>query len=312
MAGSRVLVEAELHKGRIDLPGALTSIGGMSALVYGITSGGEHGWTDSVTLASFAAAAILLPLFVMLQARRRDPLVPLRLFKDRNRAGSYLSTLLLAVGPMGAFYVLTLYMQHIVGLSPISTGLAWLPFGAGIVLGEGISSKLVLRFAPREVAVPGMLLVSGALFWLSAIGPEFAYVSHFAPAVFLMAFGFAMGLISLTLTAVKGVQPQETGVASALLNASQQIGVAFGLAVLSTVSVTTTAGRLPGALTVLYSGRESGDAEQVRSASDALIHGYGTALATGGVALVAAAVIAAVLINAKKEEVSASGDVPLH
>lgn len=265
-----------------------------------------------MTLVSFVAAVILLPVFVILQARGRDPLVPLRLFRDRNRAGSYLSTLLLAVGPMGAFYVLTLYMQHIVGYSPISTGLAWLPFAAGIVLGAGISSKLVLRFAPREVAVPGMLLVSAALFWLSAVGAEFAYWTHFMPAVFLMAFGFAMSLIALTLTAVKGVQPQETGIASALLNASQQIGVAFGLAVLSTVSVTTTTGRLPGALDVLYSGREAGDAEQVRSASEALIHGYGTALAAGGVALIAAAVIAAVLINAKKGEVSVSGDVPLH
>lgn len=199
LAGSRTLVEVELHKGRPDLAGAITSIGGMAALVYGITHGGEHGWTDSITLGCFAASAILLPVFLVLQARSKDSLLPPRLLKDRNWAGSYLAMLLLGFGPMGMIYLLTLYMQHILGYSPIWTALAFLPFGAGIILGAGISSKLVMRFAPREVAVPGALIGGVALFWLSSIGQELNYIWHFMPATFLTAFGFVMGVIALAL-----------------------------------------------------------------------------------------------------------------
>jgi EmrB/QacA subfamily drug resistance transporter len=153
LAGSRTLVEAELHEGGLDLTGALTSTGGMAALVYAITRGGEHGWGDSLTLGSFAAAAVLLPLFLLIQARSASPLVPLRLFKDRSRAGSYLAMLLLAFGPMGAFYLLTLYMQHILAYSPFQTGLSWLPFGVGIVIGAGFTTKAVARHSPRALAV---------------------------------------------------------------------------------------------------------------------------------------------------------------
>jgi EmrB/QacA subfamily drug resistance transporter len=312
LAGSRTLVEAELHKGRPDFAGALTSIGGMAALVYGITRGGEHGWGDDVTLASFAAAMILLPLFLILQARGKDPLLPLSLFKDRNRVGSYLAMLLLGFGPMGMIYLLTLYLQHILGYSPIRTALAFLPFGAGIILGAGISSKLVMHFAPRAVAVPGALIGGAALFWLSSIGQELDFVWHFMPAAFLTAFGFVTAVIALALTAVKGVQAQETGIASALFNASQQIGVAFGLALLSTIAVTATATKLPDALDALYRGRDAGDVGLVESASDALIRGYGIALSASGVALVVAAIIVAVLVSAKKGEVSPAAHVPAH
>lgn len=307
LAGSRILSEAELHRGRLDLAGAVTSIAGMSALVYGITRGGEHGWTDSVTFAAFAVAVVLLPLFLFLQARGKSPLLQLHLFNDRNRTGSYLATALLAFGPMGAFYLLTLYMQHIESYSPIAAGLAWLPFAVGLVLGAGISSKLALRLAPRQVAVPGMLIAGGALFWLSRNGQAFDYFGHFMPAAFLLGFGFAMGIVSLTLTAVKGVAAQETGIASALLNASQQIGVAFGLAVLSTVSVTATASRMPDALAALYRAREAGDTSLILSAGDAIIDGYGLGLAAAGVALIIAAVIGLVLVNASRDQVPATG-----
>jgi predicted MFS family arabinose efflux permease len=212
--------------------------------------------------------------------------------------------LLLAIGPMGAFYLLTLYMQHIVSYSPIATGLAWLPFGAGIVLGAGVSSKLVLRLAPRGVAAPGMLLGSLALLWLSRIGAEPNYFGLIMPAIFGLAFGFAMSVVSLTLTAVKGVQAQDTGIASALLNASQQIGVALGLAILSTISVTTTSRRMPDALAVLHGARASGNSSTIPAASQALIQGYRVALLAGAAAIALAALVTAVLVNARKGELS--------
>jgi EmrB/QacA subfamily drug resistance transporter len=302
IVGARTLVEAELHEGRLDFAGAITSIGGMAALVYAITRGGEHGWTDSLTIGSFVAAAVLFPIFLLIQRRSASPLVPLALFKNRSRAGSYLTMLLLAFGPMGAFYLLTLYMQHILMFSPMRTGLSWLPFGVGIVLGAGVTTKVVARFAPRVVAAAGMLLCSGAIFWLSMVGLEPSYAGHVLPAIFLTAFGFAMGFVPLTLTAVHGVRPQEAGIASALLNASQQIGVAFGLSVLSTVAVSVTDARLPHALRMLYQARSAEDARVVRSASEALLHGYGTALAAGAIIIALAAVLATVLITEKRPQ----------
>lgn len=140
--------------------------------------------------------------------RSKDPLLPLRLFKDRNRTGSYLAMLLLGFGPMGTLNLLTLYMQHIVGYSPIQTGLAWFPFGTGIILGAGISYELVLRFAPRDVAVPGVLIGGAAPFWLSSIRQEFDYFGHFMPTAFLTAFGFVMAVIALVLIAVIGHEPR--------------------------------------------------------------------------------------------------------
>lgn len=220
--------------------------------------------------------------------------------------------LLLGFGPVGMIYVLTLYLQHVLSFSPISTALAFLPFGAGIIVGAGISSKLVVRFAPRQVAVPGALIGGAALFWLSNIGQALNYVWHFMPAAFLTAFGFVTSVIALALTAVEGVQAQETGIASTLFNASQQIGVAFGLALLSTISVIATASRLPDALTALYQGRETGDLGLVQSAGNALVHGYGLALAASGVALLVAAAITAVLVTAKRGEVSAPSEATVH
>jgi EmrB/QacA subfamily drug resistance transporter len=307
LAGSRTLVEAKLHEGRLDLGGALTSTGGMASLVFAITRGGEHGWLDSLTVSSFVAAAVLLPIFLLIQARSADPLVPLRLFKDRSRAGSYLAMMLLAFGPMGAFYLLTLYMQHILAYSALNTGLAWLPFGVGIVVGAGFTTKAIAHLSPRALAVVGMLVCSAAVLWLSTVGATAVYAGHIMPAIFATAFGFAMGFVPLTLTAVQGVPSHESGIASALLNASQQIGVAFGLAILSTIAVSATDSRHPGALMQLYQGRLAGDQAMVAIASDALIQGYNAALAAGAVAIAIAAVIAGVLISGRRTPGSGEG-----
>lgn len=306
LAGTNALVDAERHAGNIDIIGAATSTGGMAALIYAITSGGEHGWSDSKTLGALAIAASLLPLFVFTQARAIQPLLPLRLFNDRNRTGSYLAMLLLAFGPMGTFYLLTLYMQHILVYSPVKTGLAWLPFGVGIVLSATLTAKLVTKFPPRAIAVSGMLICATASFWLSYVDHDANYAAHVMPAIFLAAFGFGTGFVPLTLTAVNGVQHQDAGIASALLNAAQQIGVALGLAVLSTVSVTATADRLPNALAALYEGRATHNQQLVYSASDAVIHGYANALAVAALFIFGGAVITALTINAPRQTEVAS------
>ncbi len=299
LVGSRTLMEAELHNGRLDLLGALTSVGGMSAVVYAISSTGVHSWSNNITLGTFILAAVLLLSFLLIQSRSRDPLLPLRLFRNCNRAGSYAAALLLAFGPMGTLYVMTLYMQDILFYSPLRTGLSWLPFGVGIIVGAVLTPKIAARYSPKALAVAGSLISSASMFWLSTINTTTSYTLHIMPAMFGMALGFVVGILALTLTAVKDVRAQDSGIASALLNASQQIGVALGLAVLSSVAVALTQRQLPEAMEVLRKGRVAADEALVASASNALVQGYGAALATGSFAILVAGVIAALCISAK-------------
>ena len=178
---------------------------------------------------------------MLTQARSRHPLLPLSLFGDRNRAGAYLTMLLLAIGPMGTFYVITLYLQQVLQFTPLQTGVAWLPFAAGIVLGAGLAPKLLLQIAPRIVAGLGALLSAAAAWWFSTITVSTGYGLHLAPAMFILALGFGLGVIALTQAAVYRVDPDKAGIASALLNSAQQIGVALGLALLAGIAATTTA-----------------------------------------------------------------------
>lgn len=297
LVGSRTLVEAERHQGKLNLAAALSSVAGMTALIYGITRAAEQGWTDEGSFLAFGIAIVLLSLFVLIQARSSNPLLPLRLFEDRRRAGSYGAALLLAFGPMGTLYLMTLYMQDVLAYGPMQTGLAWLPFGVGIIAGAALTTKMLPRFSPGRLAVFGALIAGASMFWLSLIGPGTSYAIHIMPALFGVAFGFVMGILSLTLTAVHAVRAEDSGIASALLNASQQIGVALGLAVLSTIAVSTTSARLPNALDRLQQARAAGSEPIIAAAGDALIHGYAAALAYGALALALAAAIAALFIR---------------
>jgi predicted MFS family arabinose efflux permease len=184
--------------------------------------------------------------------------------------------LLLAIGPMGTFYVLTLYLQQVAGLTPLQTGLAWLPFALGIVLGAGTAPKLLLNTGPRYVAALGALLSAGATLWFSTITIDTSYWTHLAPAMLVLALGFGLGVMALTQAAVYHVEEDKAGIASALLNSAQQIGVALGLAVLAAVAATVTA--QPENLAA--------------DPSTALVTGYSTALTVAAALLLAAAVLA--------------------
>jgi len=155
LAGTRVLVEGQRSQGRLNTFDAVSGTGAMVALAYGITRGGEHGWGDVVTLGSFVVAAVLMAVFLSLQARREHPMLPLGLFRDRNRSGSYAAVLFIGGGLMATYYLLTLYMQQVLEFTPVMAGLASLPVAFGIVLSAGVSPKLVERLAPRAVAAPG-------------------------------------------------------------------------------------------------------------------------------------------------------------
>ncbi|MFE1798207.1 MFS transporter [Streptomyces sp. NPDC059517] len=302
LAGTRTLVEGERHQGRLDVPGAVTGTGGLMALVYGITRGGEHGWTGGWTLGSFAAALVLLTVFLVLQARTAHPMMPLRLFRDRNRTGSYATMLFIGAGMFATFYFLTLYMQLIQGFSPVKTGFAFLPFSFGMAAAAGISSKLVARCAPRLIAGPGLLVAAAGMFWFATLEPGSSYAAHVLPAMFVTALGLGMSFVPMTLGAVSGVDHLDTGIASALLNTAQQIGGALGLAFLSTLSTTAADDTLPDAASSLYRGLATQDPGLVSKAGEALTDGYTTAFAAAAVMFLAGLVVTAFAVDAGRQE----------
>lgn len=277
LLGSRTLVAPQRHTGRLGLLDGILGTAGMISLVYAITRFGEDGLTDPVAYALILGAAGLLAAFVLIQRRSSSPLVPLSLFRDRNRAGAYLTMLGLAIGPMGILYLVTLYLQQIQQYSPLITGLSMLPFAAGIILGAGSAPKVLLKIAPRWVTgVGGFLSTAGALWIAWVISGEGGWLP-IAPGFLVVALGFGLGVMALTQAAVYRVEPDKAGIASALLNSAQQIGVALGITVLAGVAATVTAG--------------SGGTTQ------ALLGGYSTALVVGAGILLATAVLALLTLS---------------
>lgn len=294
LLGSRTLLAAAPHRGQLGALGATLGTGGMVALVYAATRFGEHGFTDPAAITLLAAAAVLLVAFVAHQARSRHPLLPLSLVRDRNRAGAYLTMLLLAIGPMGTFYVITLHLQQVQGFTPLQTGAAWLPFAIGIVLGAGTAPKLLLQLGPRHVAALGALLSAGAALWFSTLTVDTSYWTHLAPAMFILALGFGLGVMALTQAAVYHVDPDKAGIASALLNSAQQIGVALGLAVLAGVAATVTA----------QPDNAAADA------TTALVAGYSTALTVATGLLLAAAALGLATLRHQPADTSTADSAP--
>lgn len=301
LAGTKVLVEVRPNAGRLDTLGAVTGTAAVVALTYGITRG-EHGWGDAVTLGAFAVAVLLGGLFLWLQSRGGHPILPLGLFGDRNRSGSYATVLFIGAGLMGTFYLLTLFMQQVMQYAPIRTGVASLPFSVGIILAAGVSSKLVERFAPRVVAGPGLLIAASGMYWLSTLTGGSSYLWHVMPALFITSFGLGLSFVPMTLTAVHNVAEDGAGVASALVNMAQQIGAALGLAVFTTVSLTAADGRLPDAGRVLRDGLMTNDPGGVARAGEALTYGYTTAFLAGAGMLLAAAVVLIVAVNTRRTQ----------
>jgi predicted MFS family arabinose efflux permease len=245
-------------------------------------------------------------VFLRLQARGADPMLPLGLFRDRNRSGSYATMLFVGAGLMGTFYLLALHLQQVLGFSPLRAGIASLPFSAGIILGAGVSSKLVERLAPRLVAGPGLLLGALGMLRLSALAVDSSYAAHVMPALFVTSFGLGMAAVTMTLTAVHGVAEDRAGVASALVNMAQQIGAALGLAVFTTLAVSAALGQMPGAPETLQEGIARGDTAAIARAAGALTYGYTTAFLAGAGMLLIAAVVAITAVTTRRTQGAAA------
>ncbi|MET7365793.1 MFS transporter [Streptomyces sp. NPDC005566] len=235
LATPRYIKESERHPGHFDVLGALTSTIGMVLLVYGFIRASEDGWSDSLTIGSFLAALLFLGLFLAVESRSKQPITPLKMFRDRNRAGTYGMMLSLAAAMFGMFFFLTLFVQNILDFSPLQAGLAFLPISVVIAISAGIASQLLPKWGPKPFMVVGAVLAALGLGWLTFTDIHSSYLGSILGPMLVFGFGMGMQFVSLTLMAVSGVAPREAGAASGVLNATQQVGGSLGLSILVTV-----------------------------------------------------------------------------
>ena len=227
---------------RLDIPGTVSASAGLFALVFGLTRAESDGWGDPVTLAFLIGSAVLLAGFVALERRVTNPLLPLRVVADRNRGASFLAIATASAGLFGLFLFLTFYLQNTKGLTALETGLAFLPLSFSIAPTVGIVSTRVLpRTGPRPLVPAGMLTAALGMALLTRIGVDTAYASHVLPSLVLIGIGFGLTLAPSFATATSDVPAHDSGVASAMVNTSQQIGGSIGTALLSTLAVSATA-----------------------------------------------------------------------
>jgi EmrB/QacA subfamily drug resistance transporter len=321
LAAPRLLPESESHPGELDLPGALTGTLGLVGIVYGLTRAGNpnNGWGDTWTLASLAAGVLLLVVFVAIERSVTHPLLPFRILANRNRATSFAVMGLVPAAMFSMFYFLSLFVQNVMGYSPLRTGVAFLPFSIGIVLGATVSSKLIERVDPRWLSGLGTAMAGAALFGfsrlpyddsLNSLGVHAHYASDLLPFIVLMAVGMGFVFVPMTLTAVHGVGARDSGIGSGVLNTMQQVGGALGLAVLSTVAVHFTSdkvGALVGAAKAAPAG--GGDPAQAKAVQGliqqvAFTDGATHAFFTGALMIWAGTVIVLLFLNAKHDELA--------
>ncbi|XVU23103.1 MFS transporter [Actinoplanes sp. CA-054009] len=283
---------------RYDLPGALTSTAGLVALVYGFTKAAEDGWDSATTIGFLVAAVALLVAFVVIELRSSHPLLPMRVILDRNRGGSFLTALLIGAGLFGMFLFLTFYLQITLGYSALMSGVAFLPFTVGIIVGAGISAQVQTRVGPRVLMVAGLILATIGMVLLTQIGVDTGYWSHVFPAELVLSLGLGITFGPMSNTALVGVADHDAGVASALINTTQQIGGSLGTALLNTIFTSAVAGYI-----VDHQATASDPAALTAAAT---VHSYTVAFWWSAALIGLAAIIAAVLIKAGREETNAN------
>ena len=230
----------------VDVGGAIAITAGLMVLVYALVNAQSAGWVSGQTLGLAAVSFALLATFVVLELRLKQPLIRLGIFRLRSLTSANLVMLIVAAGMFGMFFFASIYVQEVLGYSPIRAGLAFLPVTAGIIAGAGLSQQLIRRIGVRNVGVVGMVIASGGLILLSRIPVHGTYLGDLFPGLMLMAFGLGLTFVPLTLIATTNVDEGDAGLASGLLNTSQQLGGALGLAVLSTAAANATGSALSG------------------------------------------------------------------
>jgi EmrB/QacA subfamily drug resistance transporter len=338
----RLLAESDRHRGKLDVPGAVTGTLGLLGIVYGLTRAGQPdtGWGDTWTIASLVAGVALVVLFLVIESREEDPLLPPRIFRNRTRAVSFVVMMLVPAAMFAMFFFLSLFIQQVMGYSPLHAGFAFLPFSVGIVLGATVSSKLVAKIDPRFIAGVGTLMATAALFGFSRLsiddspvsvlralgagdpaGTGVNYWASILPFILLMSIGMGLTFVPLTLTAVHHVRAEDSGIGSGVLNTMQQVGGALGLATLATVSAHFAQQRAADVGPLLAKSIEmsGGDPQQVVDPQSGLTFleaatfqasftdGATAAFLTGAVMISLASLLIWTLLNVKHEELATDG-----
>ena len=290
IAGALTLIhnQAPTIKPKLDIPGVLTVSAGLFSLVFGFSHAQTTSWGNGTTIGFLVTGAVLLTAFAVIQARSRNPLLPLRVVTNRNRAASFVSIGIIGAAVFAVFLFLTYYLQQGRGYSPVATGLAFLPMTAAVMASAmTATTKLRGRFGPRPLVVTGMLLAAAGMLYLTRLSIDSSYATDILPA--LLGIGVGMGLVmsSAMNSATLGVQPADAGVASATVSASQQIGGSLGTALLSTVATS--------ALTSFIAATHARPTALV--VAHAAVHGDTTAFAWAAAIFVAGAIVAGALFE---------------
>jgi EmrB/QacA subfamily drug resistance transporter len=289
---------------KYDVPGAVLVTGGLVSLVYGFTEAAKTGvgWASASTIGLLVLAVVLLTAFVVVEYRSANPLLPLRVVLDRNRGGAYLATLLVGAGLFSMFLFLTYYFQLNLHYSPLKSGFAFLPFSGGVIVTAGVVSGLLPRTGPKPLMVVGAISGVIGLYTFTRVTDTSSWLTHVLPGELLMSVGLALVLVPLSSLALVGVQNHDAGVASALLNTSQQIGGSLGTALLNTFYAS--------AVTAYLASHVHAPADLAKQAPLAYVHGYHVAFWIGCGLLAGAAVTIITFINAKRDDLPAEPATP--
>jgi EmrB/QacA subfamily drug resistance transporter len=288
VAGALRLLPGAEHRSRsaaFDVPGAVLATAGLLLLIYALVRAPLQGWSSARTIGELATAGAVLVVFTVTELRRRDPLFPFSIFRTPGLAAADVTQMIAFAGFVSVFFFLTLYMQNVLGYSPIRSGSAYLPVTAGIAAAAGLSAKLFARTGTRPVIVAGSLIAAGGIYYLSRIGVHGSYLTSLLPGLLIMAIGIGAVLVAITTAANAGVRPEQAGLAAGLLSASQQLGTALGLAIFSALATARTSSLL--------------SAQAPRDV--ALTGGFERALLACAIFLLAAAAIALRATNSRGE-----------
>nr|WP_258318871.1 MFS transporter [Streptomyces griseorubiginosus] len=293
------------HAGaRLDVPGVLLGCGGLVAIVYGFSEAQPRGWSDPLVLTLLGGGVVLLAIFVWWQSRAPMPLLPLHIVKDRNRAGCFLTMGLAVIGMFGLFLFMTYYLQVVLAYSPVRTGLAFLPMTAAIIVGSTqISARLMNRVAPRMLMVPGMVLAASGMVILTQMTVDSSYTTEILPALLLMGLGMGLTFMPVFSTATAGVAPQDSGVTSATVNTSQQVGGSIGTALLNTIATTSSTAYITAHLT--------DPSRKALIVKEGVVHGYTVAIWWAAGIMLLAGLIAGLMVTAKPPKQGAPAPTPV-
>lgn len=284
----RLLVnQAQPRRPPLDVVGTLTASVGLFALIYGFSSAERSSWDDPVTIATLATSIVLLAVFVTVQSRAAHPLLPLRVPGDRTRGGANLAIGLTFVGMFAVFLFLTYYLQQIKGFTPIEAGLAFVPMTLAVMAaGLTVNTQLLHRIGPRPLLVLGLLLGGAGMLWLAQLQPSSPYAEYVLPALIVLGAGVGTIMAPAVASATYGLDPADSGVASALVNAVQQVGGAVGLALMSTIAASAT------------TSFAHGKPPSPETTAQASVHGYTVAFyVAAGIFLVAALLCGSIVRN---------------